>query len=181
MTAATKAGLETWILNQAEENLLPEILVLEEIEKCDKDNLMALGSIMASGYIMRTNARISRVRHEVRSLIWATCNDEEALRAFRRGFIFDRFANQLYCPLPDRDTLYQILLDKVKKIPGGNPLWADKALLLADELGELTGNEASAMSPRKVISYLAGRDRLLTGEYQRDWLHVVQAERAAVA
>jgi MoxR-like ATPase len=132
MTAATKAGLETWILNQAEENLLPEILVLEEIEKCDKDNLMALGSIMASGYIMRTNARISRVRHEVRSLIWATCNDEEALRAFRRGFIFDRFANQLYCPLPDRETLYAILLDKVKKIPRGNPLWADKALLLAD-------------------------------------------------
>jgi replication-associated recombination protein RarA len=78
MTAATKAGLETWILSQAEEKLLPEILVLEEIEKCDKDNLMALGSIMASGYIMRTNARISRVRHEVKSLIWARRTPESA-------------------------------------------------------------------------------------------------------
>jgi hypothetical protein len=83
--------------------------------------------------------------------------------------------------LPDRDTLYQILLDKVRKIPGGNPLWADKALFLADEMAKLTGDEMDAMTPRKVISYLAGRDRLLTGEYQRDWLHVVQAERAGVA
>jgi hypothetical protein len=34
-------------------------------------------------------------------------------------------------------------------------------------------------SPRKVISFLAGRDRLLTGEYQRDVLHVVQAKKEA--
>jgi hypothetical protein len=103
-------------------------------------------------------------------LIWATCNDEQALRAFRKGFIFDRFTIQMHCPLPDRETLYLILLDKVKRVPGGNSLWAEKALLLAEEMG----GEDAAESDR----FLAGRDRLLTGDYQRDKLSIAQMERA---
>jgi hypothetical protein len=93
-----------------------------------------------------------------------------SLKAFRKGFIFDRFTNQLYCHLPDRETLYLVVWDKVKRVPGGNPLWAEKALLLADEMGVRT--------PRKVIGLLAGRDRLLTGDYQRDKLSIARRERA---
>ena len=165
----SKAGLENWILDRAESGLLPEILVLEEMEKCDKDNLLSLGSIMAGGYIMRTNCRVGRVQHPARFLLLATCNDEQALKDFRRGFIWDRFANQLHCPLPDRETLRRILLDKVATIPGGRPSWADRALELADKLGVKT--------PRKVLGYLAGRHRLDSGSFQMDQVRLFASER----
>jgi hypothetical protein len=86
---------------------------------------MSLGSIMASGYIMRTNCRVGRARQPVRSLVWATCNDEEALRTFRKGFIFDRFTNQLYCPLSER--------------AGKTPPRADLALRQAGDMGSPPG------------------------------------------
>jgi hypothetical protein len=169
-TSMTKAGLENWLIEQAEAKSLPEILVIEEIEKVDnKDNLMCLGSTMASGYLLKTNARIGRVQVPCKFLVLATCNDEEALKAFRRGFLWDRFTNQSYCPLPDRETLRRVLLDKVARIPGGRPSWADRALELADRLGVRT--------PRKVIGYLAGRHRLDSGDYQRDQIRVFAAEQ----
>ncbi len=40
-----------------------ERMVFEELEKVEsKDNLMCLGSVMASGYLLKTNARIGRVQ-----------------------------------------------------------------------------------------------------------------------
>ena len=169
-TSMTKAGLESWLLEQVEARSLPDLMVFEELEKVEsKDNLMCLGSVMASGYLMRTNARIGRVQVPCKFLVLATCNDEESLKAFRRGFLWDRFTNQSYCPLPDRETLRRILLDKVARIPGGRPAWADRALELADRLGVRT--------PRKVIGYLAGRHRLESGAYQLDQVRVFAAER----
>lgn len=169
-TSMTKAGLENWLLERAETRSLPEIMVFEELEKVEsKDNLMCLGSVMASGYLMKTNARIGRVQVPCRFLVLATCNDEEALKSFRRGFLWDRFTNQSYCPLPDRETLRRILVDKIARIPGGRPVWADRALELADRLGIKT--------PRKVIGYLAGRQRLESGAYQLDTIRVFAAEK----
>jgi hypothetical protein len=165
----TKAGLEKWLLEKAEKKTLPEILVMEEIEKCDKDNLLVLGSIMASGYIMRTNAVIGRKQEPARFLIMATCNDEQAIKEFRRGFIWDRFVNQIPCTLPDEDTMHKILLDKISRIPGGQPVWADKIMDLAALLG--------IRRPRKIIGFLAGRNRLESGSYQHDLLTILEADR----
>src|SRR3954452_1364475 len=81
-TSMTKAGLENWLLEQIEIKSLPEIMVFEEIEKVEiKDNLMCLGSVMASGYLMKTNARIGRIQVPCKFLVLATCNDEEGLKA----------------------------------------------------------------------------------------------------
>jgi len=165
----TKAGLEKWLLDKAEKKTLPEILVMEEIEKCDKDNLLVLGSIMASGYIMRTNAIIGRKQEPARFLIMATCNDEQTIKEFRRGFIWDRFVNQIPCTLPDETTMHKILLDKIAKIPGGKPEWAQRVMELAAKM--------SVRRPRKIIGFLAGRTRLERGTYQRDQLSIAEAGR----
>jgi hypothetical protein len=169
-TSMSKAGLENWLLERAEARDMPDLMVFEELEKVEnKDNIMCLGSVMASGYLMKTNARIGRVQVPCKFLVLATCNDEESLKAFRRGFIWDRFTNQQYCPLPDRETMRRILLDKIARIPGGRPAWADRALELADWLGVRT--------PRKIIGFLAGRHRLEDGSYQQDQVRVFEAER----
>jgi hypothetical protein len=170
-TTMTKAGLERWILDRVEQQALPEILVFEEMEKCEnKDNLMCLGSVMASGYLMRTNAVQGRVQVPARFLVLATCNDEQLLKDFRRGYLWDRFTNQLECPLPDEDTMHRILVDKIRTIPGGKLVWADRAMDLARAMGVRT--------PRKIIGYLAGRHRLETGDYQRDVLRIARESDA---
>lgn len=171
----TKAGLEQWILKRApidgQPDDLPEIMVFEEIEKVDnKDNLKCLGSIMASGYMQRTNARIGNAQVRANFLVLATCNDEEGLKEFMRGYLWDRFANQLYCPLPSEAIMRRILIDKINRIPQGRPEWADKAMELARCM--------RVQTPRTIIGYLAGRDRLLQGEYQRDVLAIARAKSA---
>jgi hypothetical protein len=118
---------------------------------------------------MRTNARDGMMRQPTKFLAFATCNDEQELKAFRKGFIWDRFTNQEYCPLPDDETMHRILLDKIASMPGGKEGWARLAMNLARRMGVKT--------PRKIISFLAGRGRLETGEYQRDRLAVQEMER----
>lgn len=169
-TTMSKAGFEKWILERGEEGNLPEILCIEEIEKVDnKDNLKCLGSIMASGYIMRTNANIGRRETKANFLVLATCNDEQALQGFMRGYIWDRFTNQEVCTLPSDEVMFKILNDKIRKIPGGNPAWARSAMNLAKIMGVRT--------PRKIIGFLAGRHRLEDGSYQRDKLSIARAGR----
>jgi hypothetical protein len=138
-TTMSKAGFEKWILERAEDKNLPEILCIEEIKKVDnKDNLKCLGSIMASGYIMRTNANIGRVEAKANFLVLATCNDDQALKGFMRGYIWDRFTNQEVCTLPSEEVMMKILLDKIRKIPGGNLAWAKSATTLAKLMGVKT-------------------------------------------
>lgn len=167
-TTMSKAGFERWILEHSEAGTLPEVVVLEEIEKVDnKDNLKCLGSVMASGYLMRTNANIGRRQTPAKFLVMATCNDEEALKGFMRGFIWDRFTNQEPCTLPTPEVMHKILLDKIAAIPGGNDEWAGHAMNLARAMGVRT--------PRKIIGFLAGRHRLEDGTYQRDKLDIARA------
>src|SRR5439155_4753237 len=49
----TKAGLEDWLLQRAEEGSLPEIIVLEELEKQGEGVLLPLISVMGSGYLAK--------------------------------------------------------------------------------------------------------------------------------
>jgi hypothetical protein len=118
---------------------------------------------------MRTNARIGRQVRTVKSLFIMTCNDQESLIHFRKSFLWDRFVNQLHCPLPGREVMHRILLDKIAHIPGGNPVWADLAMALAARL--------NVKSPRKIVGFLAARHRLEDGSYQRDVLQIVEEER----
>ncbi|MEW3709423.1 hypothetical protein QOZ51_30150, partial [Pseudomonas aeruginosa] len=57
-TTMSKAGLENWLISAADDRMLPDILVLEEIEKKSPDNLLCLLSVMGSGYVAKHNARV---------------------------------------------------------------------------------------------------------------------------
>jgi hypothetical protein len=170
----TKAGLENWLLDKADDGILPEILCLEEIDKQDPANLLALTSVMGSGYFSKTNARIGHRRAITNLLVWASCNDEQTIRKFKNGFLWSRFAHKWHCVRPDRERMRQILLDKVAQ-SGGNPAWVDAVLEFAydtvsRELGIVMDD------PREMDGLLDGEDALLDGSYQRDLLDVLHAE-----
>lgn len=168
-TALTKAGLERWLLQRAEDKDLPEILLLEEIEKQSPDHLLCLLSVMASGFFIRTNATAGRIHAKTQITIWATCNDEDFLRNFRNGALHSRFTHRLECRRPSKKLMHKILLRELSEIPGSNPIWADKALELADQL--------KTDDPRTIIGLLDGREELITGQFQRDVLATRKIEK----
>lgn len=161
----TRAGLEDWLFARAEENQLPEVIVLEEIEKQPASVLLPLLSVMGSGYLMKTNARVGRRMQETRLVVWATCNAEQELRKYHDGALWSRFTHKLECARPSRELMHQILRREVTERPGGREAWADAALSFGWDI--LRTND-----PREIIGLLDGRDRLLTGEYQDDYLAV---------
>lgn len=164
----TKAGFEKWIMGQAGEGTLPEIIVIEEIEKQNVDNLLSLLSVMQSGYLMRTNAHVGKVRCSVPTIIWATCNDETILRNFRNGALWSRFSHKWECQRPGPNLTKKILEREVQLI-NGNPLWVDKVMEIVqhprcplDDKGDI----------REIIALLDGRNRLLDGSYLNDLLKI---------
>lgn len=175
-TTITKAGIENWILDKAEEGELTEILVLEEIEKQSPDNLLSLISLMASGHISKMNCRVGHRKEVAQNLIWATCNQEDVIRKFRCGVLWSRFSNRLHCVRPDRERMTQILKDKVRQRKGDSR-WADAAIEFAYEtVFEEFGQPLD--DPREIIALLCGRGRLVDGSYQEDRLAIMRAELA---
>lgn len=176
MQTATKAGLENWLLERAEQRELAEIIVLEEIEKVKPlDALLPLVSIMGSGYLAKLNAVIGHKKEIANVLVFATCNDEGIIRNWRRGVLWSRFPKRLHCKRPSPELMHRILLDKIAKMHG-NPLWADKVMdfgyrALPEEMGL-----APMDDPRALLGMLDGRDRLLDEGYQADLLHVIRDE-----
>jgi hypothetical protein len=167
----TKAGLEDWLLAQAEAGQLPEVIVVEELEKQDEKVLLPLISVMGSGYLMKTNARVGRWEEQVRVMIWGTCNNEALLRRFHAGALWSRFTHQLPCVRPGREVMRRILLEEVAE-RRGDPGWADAALAFACE-------ELHTTDPRQIVGLLDGGDRLLTGAYQADYRAIREAARQA--
>lgn len=173
-TTTSKAGLENWLLDKAENGTLTDIVVLEEIEKQPLDNLLTLVSLMGSGYIAKMNARVGHRKELAQILVWATCNQEEIIQNFRNGVLWSRFSNKLHCTRPSRERMHQILCDKIKQ-RHGNVKWADAAIEFAYEtINKEFGKPMD--DPRDVIALLAGRNRLLDGSYQSDRLDILRAE-----
>lgn len=171
----TKAGLENYLLSLVDAEDLPEILVIEEIEKQDPDNLLTLISIMGSGYLAKLNARIGRRRELANMLIWAICNDEDVIRNFRGGVLWSRFAHRLHCPKPSPDLMRRIVEDRINGM-GGKPAWAEKVMEYAYETHPKICGGRPLDDPREVLALLDGRDRLLDGSYQRDIIKILKAE-----
>jgi hypothetical protein len=170
----TKAGLENFLIEKAECNLLPEIIVFEEIEKQNPDNLLSLVSVMGSGHISKLNARIGHKKAIANVLIWATCNDASIIQNFRNGVLWSRFAHHLHCARPSRDLMWRILMDKVMN-SRGNPQWVDKVLEFSfDLVPKITGKPID--DPRAICGLLDGKNRLLDGSYQKDKLEILKSE-----
>lgn len=113
------------------------------------------------GQMQRTNANVGHVKASTPMLVWATCNDQDLLKAFKNGALWSRFTHQHECLRPTRDLMHKILLREVAKIRGGKKEWADRAL-------EYGYDVMKTDDPRAIIGLLDGRDRLLTGAYQED-------------
>lgn len=170
----TKAGLENWLLELAEQNTLPEIICIEEIEKQNMDNLLTLLSMMASGYIRKTNARVGRLQMLAESMIWATCNDAKRIKSFRDGAIWSRFTHRFYCTRPSPGVVEKILRRKAEERNGASE-WVDAVMKFAYETyPDEFGNPLD--DPREIIGLLDGEDRLLDGTYQADKLEIFRLE-----
>lgn len=158
-TSLTRAGAEKMLLDAT---IVPPIIILEEIEKTHESNLPWLLAVLdVRGELIKTTARkdVSRL---TRCLVIATANNIDKLSTYQEGALADRFNNKLYCPLPDRPLLEKILRREVESIPGGNQAWVEPAL-------DYALNVERTYQVRRALAIMAlGRDRLLTGEYQRE-------------
>lgn len=155
-TATTGAGA---IKELSERDILPRVLIVEEIEKTDEKSLNYLMSLCdIRGEIRKTTAR-AQIQRNVKMLVIATVNDLDGFRKMASGALASRFANVIGFSRPSREQLAMILTREVQKI-GGDDAWIAPALDYCEQIGET--------DPRAVIALcLCGRDKLVTGEYQK--------------
>lgn len=158
-TSMTKAGaIEEIIAN----SVVPPVLFIEEIEKCEENALRWLLGVMdVRGQIRRTNYRVGNDARNVRMLVIASANDVKLLKEVMSGALYSRFQNKIYCPEPDRLIMRKILEREIEEIKGKTS-WIDPTLQFAFDKWCIT-------DPREVINIMScGGDRLLTGDYQKD-------------
>lgn len=155
----SKAGAENSILNFP--GPLPPILIIEELEKTDPDNLRwLLSAIDTRQEIIKITAKEGVERRSVPFICIGTCNNLEKLQKMHSGSIASRFSNKVFVKDMDDSTLCKILIDNLHKIPNHDIRWAQAAIDLARELGEV--------SVRKCLAIMfCGREKLLTGEYAK--------------
>jgi len=166
-TSTTKAGAIEQMMNSP---VVPPILFVEEIEKTAEGSLRWLLGVMDDrGEIRRTNYRVGNQVKAARLTVIATANDVELLRKMDSGSVYSRFANRIHCPPPDRGTLEKILTREVCEI-NGNPVWVNETLAFAYD-------QLCIRDVREILNVLlCGRDRLLTGQYQEDYLATMSPE-----
>lgn len=156
-TAVTDAGI---IKQLSEMDILPRIVVIEEIEKANDTAVRSLLAMLDTrGEVRKVTARGS-VQRDTKVLAICTVNDWEKFRSMQYGALASRFNNPVHFGRPDRATLQRILEREVKSV-NGNLEWVAPALDFCDKHG--------ITDPRRAISTcLLGADELLTGEYQAD-------------
>lgn len=155
-TATTAAGA---IKELAEREILPRILIVEEIEKADEKALTFLLALLDQRSEIRKTTARETIQRDTKLFCIATVNNTELFEKLAAGALASRFANKVFFRRPDRAQLKMILEREVRKI-GGDEAWIDPTLDYADSIG-LT-------DPRAVTAIcLCGRDMLVTGEYQK--------------
>lgn len=155
-TATTAAGA---IKELSEREILPRVIVIEEIEKADEKTMsFLLGVLDLRGEIRKTTARAT-IQRNTKLFAIATVNDVGLFDKLQAGALASRFTNRIHFKRPSRETLALILTREVTKV-NGDPAWIAPALDYCDEKG--------ITDPRKVIAIcLCGGPELLTGEYQK--------------
>jgi hypothetical protein len=154
-TATTAAGA---IKELAELEILPRIIVIEEIEKAPEATMQfLLGVLDLRAEIRKTTARGS-IQRNTKLFCIATVNNNELFEKLQAGALASRFTNKIHFDRPTRETLSLILTREIAKVDGSEK-WIAPTLDYCDEHG--------ITDPRQVIAIaLCGGDDLLTGEYQ---------------
>jgi ATPase family protein associated with various cellular activities (AAA) len=160
-TSMTEAGIRKDLL--AEDKVVPDVLLLEEVEKVPDTSLRPLLGIMdirATVSVLNYRRVASR---KIPALVLATANDMNQLSKMMYGALRSRFQHEIYCPRPNREVLGLILKREIEKV-SGELEWIEPTLKFCFDEHHIT-------DPRKLIPVcLCGKGRLLTGEYQKDLL-----------
>jgi hypothetical protein len=164
-TSTTKAGAENLLL---ELDVVPPILLIEELEKCNPLNLpWLLGVLDQRGEIIKTNARIGSQRKSAKCLCVATVNNLDELTRMMSGALASRFQHKIYFPRPNRTILEKILMREIIKV-NGSETWIGPIL-------DYVLNIEKVNDPRRAISLLDGREKWLTNEYKDDLMAIREA------
>lgn len=167
-TATTKAGAENLIL---EMDACPPVLILEEAEKCNPANLpWLLGVLDERAEIRKTTAKIGSVAKDARCFCISTVNDMTLFKSLMSGALASRFPHKVYFGRPHRAVLEKILRREVHRM-NGDMAWVKPCLDYALEIEKTT-------DPRRVKALLDGREKWLTGEYQRTLMALWEAMEA---
>lgn len=154
-TATTAAGA---IKELAERDILPRVLLVEEIEKADEKALtflLAVADLRAE--IRKTTARAT-IQRDTKLFVIATVNNVELFNKLNAGALASRFANKIFFRRPSRDQLELILQREISKVEG-DFAWISPALDYCEK--------QDITDPRTAIAIaLCGREQLITGEYQ---------------
>jgi cytidylate kinase len=155
-TATTAAGA---IKQLDEAEILPRILVVEEIEKVNAEALSFLLALMdMRGEIRKTTARKSIVK-DTKMLVIATVNNHALFEGMLAGALASRFSNKLWFHRPDVTTLTRILRREVMKLDG-DEAWIAPAIEYA--------REKNIDDPRMITALcLCGRDGWLDGSFYK--------------
>lgn len=155
-TATTAAGA---IKELAEREILPRILIVEEIEKADEKALsFLLAALDIRAEIRKTTARAT-IQRDTKLFAICTVNNHELFFKLQAGALASRFSNKVWFKRPDREMLAMILHREVTNA-NGDYAWINPTLdyCLQQDITD----------PREVITIcLCGREMLVTGEYQK--------------
>ena len=158
-TSTTEAGMRKYLLD--EDEILPEVILIEEIEKAAHSFKLLLGIMDERGTVSQMNARRTASR-KVPALILANANDYGILQKMDAGALLSRFPNEIYCPRLNRETLARILKREIEKVKNGDVAWIEPTLAFGFDLMGIN-------DPRQLKRIcLCGKEKLLTGKYQED-------------
>lgn len=155
-TATTSAGA---IKELAEREILPRIMIVEEIEKADEKSMAFMLAMMdMRAEIRKTTARAT-IQRDTKLFVIATVNNYDLFCKQQAGALASRFMNQIGFKRPSREQLAMILKREVDKVKG-DERWINPALDYCEVKG--------ITDPRRCIAIcLCGREKLLTGVYQK--------------
>lgn len=153
-TATTAAGA---IKQLDEAEILPRVLIVEEIEKVNAEALSFLLALMdMRGEIRKTTAR-SKIVKDTKILVIATVNNHQLFEGMLAGALASRFSNKLWFHRPDVDTIRRILTREIAKLDD-NEEWIEYAIEYA--------RDKNIDDPRMITALcLCGGDGWLDGSY----------------
>lgn len=156
-TATTAAGA---IKQLDEAEILPRVLIVEEIEKVSAEALSFLLALMdMRGEIRKTTAKKSIVK-DTKILVIATVNNHELFDKMLAGALSSRFSRKAWFHRPSADVIRRILVREITETEGDED-WIQPCMDYCADKGITDPRMISALC-------LTGEDGWLDGSFVRE-------------